>query len=124
MERKRVTNQKKFLEEAIKQFKGLFTGEEVWNRVRTRNEKIGIATVYRFLKEKKKARELHTHICDRRIYFSRNKISHGHFKCEKCGKTREFSINSLNDINGKVSGEICCIHIDVSGICEKCRVRK
>ena len=117
----RNTKQKEILKEEIKKFNSFFTVEELLEKSKKKDPKIGIATIYRFLKELVKKRELHSYTCNRKTIYSIDKKSHSHFKCEKCGKTSHINIDSLDFIKNKIEGSICHFQMDVNGICKNCR---
>jgi len=114
----RQTTQKNILEHELKGFNSFFSAEELFNKVKSK--KIGIATVYRFLKDAEKNHELHSYLCNRRSLYSRNSHNHCHFICEKCGKMTHFNVDSIDPITKKIKGNICHFQIEVNGICEDC----
>ena len=63
----RKTKQKLLIKEEINRFNKLFTAEELLSRVKKTNKKISIATIYRFLKDLREKKELHSYLCDRNI---------------------------------------------------------
>ena len=127
MKKIRETKQKQILDLEINKISSFFTAEDLLGRIKKntkeKNRKsIGIATVYRFLKELKKNRKIHSYICARKTIYSRNKSSHCHFICEKCGKVEHIKVDSLDFINKKINGSICHFQIDVQGVCKDCKV--
>ena len=54
----RKTKQKELIEEEVKKLDSFFTAEELFKRVNQKDKKIGIATVYRFLRNLKKKEKL------------------------------------------------------------------
>jgi len=70
VKKSRKTKQKELIKAEINAFTSLFTAEELFNKVRKKDADIGIATIYRFLKDLRKERELHSYICDRRMIYS------------------------------------------------------
>lgn len=117
----RQTKQKALLDKQIKSFSTFFTGEELYQKVKSRDPNLGIATVYRFLKNLKQQNKLHSYVCDRRVLYSREHKSHCHFTCEKCGKLSHISIEKLDFIKDKIEGDICHFQLDVLGICNNCK---
>ena len=116
----RNTSQKKTLEKEVKKFKTFFTAEELLVKVKKSDSKIGIATVYRFLKDLTSKGKIHNYTCNRKTIYSLDKKSHCHFTCEKCGRIEHIEIKSLDFFRKKVTGSICHFQIDVSGVCERC----
>lgn len=117
----RNTRQKEILEEESQKINSFFTAEELLSKANKKDSKIGIATVYRFLKEKTKSGEIHSYNCNRKSIYSNQKKSHCHFICEKCGKTEHIEINSLDFLKNKTKNTICHFQVDIMGICEKCK---
>jgi Fur family ferric uptake transcriptional regulator len=120
VKKSRKTRQKELIQAGIDTFTSLFTAEELFDKVRKKDSSIGIATVYRFLKDLRKKRELHSYVCDRRMIYSRQKNSHCHFICQKCGRVVHFDVDRVDFLKKKIGGDICHFQIDVHGICEGC----
>jgi Fe2+ or Zn2+ uptake regulation protein len=116
----RKTNQKKFIEEEIKNLHSFFDAEKLYKQVSKKNKKIGIATVYRFLKKLIEEGKIHSYSCNRKIIYSSNVKSHCHFICETCGDIKHINLKKLDFIKKEVQGDICHFQIDITGSCEKC----
>ena len=114
----RKTKQKEIIKEEIEKISTLFTADELYERIKKVNTKIGIATVYRFLKKLKQQGNLHSYLCKRKTVYSKEKISHCHFVCEKCNQINHFDVKSLDFL--KLKEKICHFQIEVYGTCEKC----
>jgi Fe2+ or Zn2+ uptake regulation protein len=114
----RQTLQKKILREELVKFNSFFDGSDLYKKASKRNHKIGVATVYRFLKKLVEAGEIHSYLCEKRTIYSRNKNNHCHFVCKKCGEIKHFQLKHLDFLD--IKGEVCHFQIDVNGICEKC----
>jgi len=117
----RNTKQKEIIQKEITKLTSFFTAEELLGKVNKKDSKIGIATIYRFLKEAQNKGAIHSYTCNRKTIYSTKKNSHCHFTCEKCGKIKHIDIQSLDFIKNKIKGSICHFQIDVSGVCEKCK---
>ena len=115
----RRTKQKELIQAEIDTFTSLFTAEELLNKVRTKDDDIGIATIYRFLKDLRKKRNLHFYVCHRRMVYSRQN-NHCHFICQKCGQVTHFDVDRVDFLKRKIRGDICHFQIDVHGICDAC----
>ena len=122
MKQSRQTKQKSLLEKELSNLDSFFTAEDLHRKVK--NERIGIATIYRFLGELKNKNTLHSYICDRKSIYSKSKSNHCHFTCQKCGKVIHINIDSLDFLKKNVKGVICHFQIDVEGICEDCKNKK
>ena len=114
----RKTHQKKIMQKELEEMNHLFTGEDLFLRVKENN--IGKATVYRFLKDLRDKGQIHTYTCDRRMTYSKEKKSHCHFICEKCGKMQHFDVKEVDFINKNIKGKMCHFQLDVTGICDNC----
>lgn len=117
---KRNTWQKERIEKELEKIDTFFTAEELHRRVK--KDDIGIATVYRFLREKKD-KEIFSYICDRRQIYSKQNKSHCHFICEKTGKIIHFNIDSLDFLKNKIPGTIKSFQLEVHGVCDSCNTK-
>jgi Fe2+ or Zn2+ uptake regulation protein len=126
MERKsRNTKQKELLQEKCTDFKEFFTAEELLKKAKEEDESIGIATIYRFLKDKKKQNKIFSYVCDRKTIYSNQEKSHCHYICEKTGKIIHFNITNLDflkEIRSKIPGSINSFQIEIKGICRDCKI--
>lgn len=120
----RNTKQKELIKKELERFGSFFTAEDLYEKVNRKEPSIGIATIYRYLKEAKDSHELYSYLCDRKTIYSLGKKSHCHFICEKCGRIKHFDIDNLDSIKHNIKGSICHFQIDVNGICEKCKNNK
>ncbi|MEK6969318.1 MAG: transcriptional repressor [Nanoarchaeota archaeon] len=116
----RKTKQKLLIKEEINRFNKLFTAEELLSRVKKTNKKISIATIYRFLKDLREKKELHSYLCDRKTIYSKEENNHCHFICQQCGETKHFEVSNLDFLKNKLKGNICHFQVDVYGVCDKC----
>ncbi|MEK6915117.1 MAG: transcriptional repressor [Nanoarchaeota archaeon] len=119
---KRETKQKRAIEETIGKTNKFFTAEDLYEKLRKDNPKIGIATVYRFLNELQKERAIHVFVCDRKNLYSKSGMSHSHFICEKCGNVRHIHLDKIDFIKKHLDGDVCHVQVEVSGVCSKCKV--
>ncbi|HJO14566.1 MAG: transcriptional repressor [Candidatus Pacearchaeota archaeon] len=116
----RNTRQKELIIEEIEKFNRFFNSEELFERVKNKDGKIGIATVYRVLKDLKGKHRLHSYVCDRKTIYSKDSRSHCHFRCEKCGEVSHVNVEKLDFLKKNFPGDICHVQIDVTGICPNC----
>ena len=101
-----------------------FSAEEVYSLARKKDNKIGIATVYRFLNKLKKQNKIYSYVCDRKALYSNEKKSHCHFVCEKTGKVIHFEINNLDFlkyVKDKIPGKINSFQLEIKGVCNDCK---
>lgn len=119
---KRQTRQKEILKLEVDRQKSFFTAEELHENAKKRDDKIGIATIYRFLKELKTNKELHPYLCNRKTIYSTSEKNHCHFSCQQCGKVMHINIGSVDFLKKNFKGEICHFQVNVEGICDDCRI--
>ena len=116
----RNTRQKEVLKKEISKFQSFFTAEDLFENANKIDKSIGIATVYRFLKELRANKQIFFYTCDKRLVYSNDKKSHCHFVCQETGKITHFDIDSLDFLKNKIPGEISSFQIEVKGVCNKC----
>lgn len=117
----RKTKQKDIIENEISKFNSFFNVEELYDKINKIDENIGIATVYRILKNLRENNSINHFMCDSKTIYSQKDKIHSHFKCEICGKQEHFKLNSLDFIHNKVNGDISHMLIDVYGVCNNCK---
>lgn len=120
MTRSRNTRQKAIIHHQIEAMTSLFTAEALFEKVHQTDPSIGVATVYRYLKDLRKQRALHSYVCDRRLIYSLQDNNHCHFICQRCDSVQHFDIDKVDFLKGSIRGDICHFQIDVHGICERC----
>lgn len=120
MKASRQTKQKVLLEQELRKISTFFDAEKLYDRATKRDPNIGIATVYRFLKELLKKGDINSYICNRRQVYSKHK-SHAHFVCEKTGKVIHFDVDSIDFLKDKIPGSITSFQIEVRGVCDNCK---
>jgi len=124
MKRKsRNTKQKELIEQIINSMNSFFTAEDIHKLAKKNDDKIGIATIYRFLNGLKNENKLYSYVCDRKTLFSKEKKSHCHFTCEKTGKIIHFDIDNidfLKKVKEKIPGSISSFQLEVRGVCDSC----
>jgi Fe2+ or Zn2+ uptake regulation protein len=116
----RKTKQKEIIMKEIDEIKKFFTAEELFEKSKKIDKKIGLATIYRLLKEKREKKELYSYLCDGKHVYSKEKKSHCHFVCENSGKIIHFDVDSLDFLKDKIPGEITSFQIEVRGVCSEC----
>jgi Fur family ferric uptake transcriptional regulator len=116
----RNTRQKELIREEVGRTKAFFTVEELHSSVLLRDSRIGIATVYRFLREAKEFGDVHAYECEGKTVYSTSKKDHCHFTCKKCGAVVHFSVQSLDFLKKKIDGDVNQFQISVEGLCRNC----
>lgn len=113
----RNTKQKEILVSELEKMRYFFSAEELHKKSKAKDNNIGIATVYRFLKELKRKSRIYSYICDRKTIYSKADKSHCHYVCEKTGKVSHFEIKSLDFLKGKIPGSITSFQLEIKGVC-------
>lgn len=121
----RQTRQKDILELGVKNFKTFFSAEDLLSKVLEKDSKIGIATVYRFLKKLRDKGVIFSYSCSGKTIYSNVSSSHCHFECTETGKIIHFDIDNLDFLKDKIPGHISSFQIEVKGVCnEHCTLKK
>jgi len=116
----RNTKQKEIILKEVEKIQDFFTAEDLFNRVRKTHPDIGLATIYRFLRELRGNKEIHSYSCNNRLLYSKEKKSHCHYICEETGKLIHFDVDSLDFLKNKIPGSISSFQIEVKGRCTDC----
>ena len=116
----RTTIQKRLLNEEVKKQNTFFNTEDFYNKILIKHPTIGIATIYRFLKQLEEKGEIHSFLCENRKIYSLGKKNHAHFTCEKCNEIKHITVRKVDFLKESIEGEVCHLQIDVAGICKKC----
>lgn len=116
----RNTKQKELMNIELGKLNVFFTAEDFYKILKKKDQNIGIATVYRHLRNLEEQKKIHSYLCDRKTVYSREHESHCHFVCKSCNQMTHFNIDSLDPIKKKVKGDICHFEMSISGYCEKC----
>ena len=117
----RRTRQKQIIEHEIGRMSKLFTAEELFSRIKGTEKGIGIATVYRALREMSTTGKLHPYICGKKKIFSYSSECHCHFICHRCGRVEHMIPKRIDFIKEMLTKDICHFQIDAYGLCESCR---
>ncbi len=116
----RITRQKKLLQEEVEQFSTFFNAEELYQKVSERDKKMGIATIYRFLKNLVDKDQLHSFSCAGKTIYSLDQNNHCHFICQRCGKIEHLEIKKIDFLPKSYKNKVCHFQIDVTGTCKDC----
>lgn len=119
-QKSRNTKQKELIQKEIDKMNSFFYAEDLYKKVKSKDGSLGIATVYRFLREEKERGNLYSYLCDRKFLYSKGKKNHCHFYCEETKKTIHFEIDDLSFLKNKVPGKINSIQLEVKGVCDTC----
>lgn len=119
----RQTKQLKIMEEELAKFNAFFTAEDLHKKLLHHDQKTGIATIYRYLKQLVDSGKIHSYSCDRKTLYSTSKQNHCHFRCEHCNTVKHITLRNLNFLEKELAQKICHLQIDIAGICEECARR-
>ena len=111
----RQTKQKEILENEVKKLNKFFNAEDLLEKVSKLDKNIGIATIYRFLKDLRDKDLIYSYQCNGKTIYSTTKRSHCHFECVESGKIIHFEIDNLDFIKNKIPGEIESFQLEVKG---------
>ncbi len=117
----RMTKQKQLLYGELNGLRSFFDAPALRRRVARKDPRIGLATVYRFLKTLEENGTLHHYICGDRKVYSLSEKNHSHFCCEHCGETKHLELKRADFLSAATDEEICHFQINVMGICSRCR---
>lgn len=121
---RRLTSQKTLLQLELDKSTTLFGAEDLYAKAVKKNPVLGIATVYRFLRECAEQGKIHSYSCGRKTVYSTSKNNHSHFRCEKCGFIEHIDIKKLDFLPIAVRSTVCHLQIDITGICKSCQESK
>lgn len=123
----RKTRKREVILEAFYRSGGHLTIEELLERVKKVDPKIGYVTVYRMLKLLKESGLAHQwQFGDGHSRFEKaTDHHHDHLICVKCGKIIEFHDEKIEELQGKVAQKnhfkiVRHVH-EVFGLCSKCQ---
>ena len=116
----RKTKQKEIILKEVQKCKSFFTADDLYEQVSATNPEIGIATIYRFMRDMRDSGLCHSYSCGKKTLYSMSKDNHCHYICTKCGKVSHFHVDQIDFLKKHINGSITHFQIDVYGICEKC----
>ncbi len=128
--RKRITPQRRLLVQVIRQGEGHLDADEVYRLAREKDPTISLSTVYRnlnMLKELGLVSEVHLDQ-EHHHYELKDAKEHYHLICSSCDKVIEFDSPLVRELGNQVGEErdflIERAHIDLVGLCAKCRAER
>ena len=120
----RLTKQKEILLNALAECNGFFSAEELQIIVKRKDKKMGIATIYRFLKKSEESGDIHSYSCNNRKIYSTHTKNHIHFTCERCLKIHHIHLAKADFLQENIPGKSCHFQLNISGICTPCLNQK
>lgn len=121
----KLTKQRQEILDLIQDSSGHMTADQIHSKLKEQNVTIGIATVYRNLNvlydEKLINRVRHPELG---YIYDKNVHDHYHFRCVRCNKIQDVSIEYQDQLHKIVEEELNCqvnTHdINFEGICREC----
>ena len=105
------------------------SAEDVYRKLLTNNEEIGLATVYRVLTQFEAAGLVIRHHFEegRSVFELASTYHHDHMVCIKCGRVVEFTDTEIEALQTKVADklgfELTDHNLNMYGYCPKCRTK-
>ena len=126
----RTTRQRAAIAKVLTEAGGFLTAQELFDRLRERGHKIGLATVYRNLQslaEKGEVDALRRPDGDLSYRQCETDEHHHHFVCRRCGFSVELANEDLEvwakAAGGKYGFSDITHDLELFGICERCSTR-
>jgi len=127
---KRITAQRSLLLEVIRESHGHLDADEIYQRMRSKDPRISLSTVYRnlnLLKELGLVSELHLDQ-EHHHYELREETDHYHLICSSCERVFEFESPLATQMTTEVEEKQGFLtertHIDLVGLCSECRAKR
>ncbi|MFA6292814.1 MAG: Fur family transcriptional regulator [Victivallales bacterium] len=103
--------------------------ETVYVEIRKRMPSISFDTVYRTVRVlEEKGVILRIDPGFERARYDANMSMHHHFICRKCGMIKDFSSEDFDRISPPDAideiGKADCVHVEIRGVCNKCKSKK
>lgn len=125
---KRLTRQRLLVLDILEQSAEHLDAEEVFERARKRDPRVGIATVYRTLALLKEFGLVDEHLFGEdhgHFETKQTDAPHFHFTCVKCGKVIEFQsklvMKLARQLCEKENLQVMEMHVHFTGFCGDCR---
>jgi len=119
------TKQREVILDVFLTVKGHITGEEIHQRVREADPRIGYTTVYRTMKLLCEAGLAHEHNFDGTTRYEIAHSHHDHLVCVRCGKIIEFECEMIESAQERIAAEydfrILRHRHELYGHCARCQ---
>jgi Fur family ferric uptake transcriptional regulator len=125
---KRSTWQKAAIRDQLNEFNGFLSAQELYQRLLTLNQKVGLTTIYRVLAELEATAEADSLTLEdgETKYRACGSHHHHHLVCQKCGRAAEFDLPGFENAALEIAkrhGFTGVQHsIELFGICAECGV--
>lgn len=128
MTMKRSTWQKAAIRDQLSSFSGFLSAQELYQRLLSQNQKVGLTTIYRVLAELEAASEADSLTLEdgETKYRACGSHHHHHLVCRKCGRAAEFDLPGFETAAQQIAekhGFSSVQHtVELFGICADCGV--
>ena len=127
----KVTNQRLLILQCLIDGRDHVTAQELFEVVSKKDNSLGFATVYRFLRslaEAKLVTEVRMGGLPARYEWTQKKSHHDHITCQNCGKISEFENPQIEHLQMEIAkslGFVLTDHVlELYGICSTCQKQK
>ena len=127
MKSKYTTEQRILLEKYFMDNEDKFvSSKDILEYMKDNDCKIGLTTIYRFLKLLEEENKVRTEVKDHTKYYqyiNANCCNHFHLKCKKCGKIQHLDCEEFEQVTKHIKEEhhfALDYNTIIYGICEKC----
>ena len=122
-----LTSQRKAVLDALKDFKGHPSAEEVYLVVKKRNPKVALGTVYQALSVLEEIGLVEAkHWSESPVRYDLNTNPHYDIRCTKCGEVSEISGMEFEDLAARIqentSYEVTNTALVIEGVCPDCLI--
>ena len=124
---RRMTPQRRLILQVLEESNGHLDADALYDRVKTQDPNVSLATVYRTLAVLREIGLVEEHRLgqDHGHYEAANKGPHHHFICLRCGKVIEFDTSLVAQIEHQLCEHkdvrVTHTHLHISGYCAQCR---
>ena len=122
----RVTRQRKLILEVLEESRGHLDAEDIHDRVKAHDPRIGLATVYRTLALLKAVGLVIEHsLGEEHGHFEAvQELPHYHFTCIRCRQVIEFEAPAVTEavqsLIDRESVQVIDVHLSLTGYCSNC----
>jgi Fe2+ or Zn2+ uptake regulation protein len=120
-----LTSQRRAVLEALKEFKGHPSAEEVYLVVKKRNPKVALGTVYQALSVLEEIGLIQAkHWSESPVRYDLNTAPHYDIRCTECGEVAEISDVEFEDLAARIQEntpyQVTSMTLVIEGVCPHC----
>ena len=119
----RATSQRRAVARAVAESAGAFTVQELHNRARAIEPRLGLATTYRTLELLRREGGVHPLLGDRSTYVRCKPEHHHHLVCTRCGTVEETDLCAAppaSELQRRHGFRADAHDLDIYGTCRRC----